>query len=247
VNVRDALAYTVREEPLQKSSERYSHQGYLASYRQPKSPTTWHLRPEGAIKGIWFDPKTKSGTAGTGRILFFRDNSQSGDPILTLTLRDWKERRFVAGRQMSVRFEPGEDHVDPTFLIEYASEPINQSTLYCRDTVQVRAEGIIEDGSGSENYSPRSSCKWQITAPEGKVVQIRFLEFDTESNTDWLYFFNGAATNEKIMAAYSGPRIPPPLTSWGRQVLLWFVTNDEHQGRGWKAEVSFRDVSAAPP
>jgi hypothetical protein len=147
---------------------------------------------------------------------------------------------------MWVRFEPGDDGIDFQFLVAYASEPINQSTLYCRDTVQVKTEGMIEDGSGSENYAPRSSCKWQITAPEGKLVEIRFVEFDTEANTDWLYFFNGAATNERIMAAYSGPRIPPTLISWGPKVLLWFVTNDSAQGRGWKAEVTFRDPPASP-
>lgn len=244
LNLRAALSYSLDQEPAPAGADRSGHQGYLVSYRQPADAVTWHLRPEGEIKGFWFEPRWKAGSMNAGRVTFLPDASGNGKPLLSLDLRDWKERRFVPGRQVLVRFEPGPDQINPKYLIEYASDPIDQSTLYCRDTVQVRTERIIEDGSGPNDYSPRSSCKWQITAPEGKVVHIRFLEFDTEANMDWVYFFNGTGTHEKIMAVFSGPRIPPELTSWGRQVLLWFVTNDARQGRGWKAEVTFRDPPA---
>jgi hypothetical protein len=75
----------------------------------------------------------------------------------------------------------------------------------------------------------------------GKVIHVKFLEFDTEAKTDWVYFFDGAGTHEKIMAACSGPNIPPDLTSWRNQTLLWFVTNDSVQGKGWKAQLTFVD------
>jgi hypothetical protein len=54
----------------------------------------------------------------------------------------------------------------------------------------------------SNNYSPNSDCKWLINAPEGKVIHIKFAEFDTEAKTDLLYFFNGSRTHEK------DPQIP---------------------------------------
>ena len=41
------------------------------------------------------------------------------------------------------------------------------------------------------------------------------------------------------MAVYSGPNIPPELTIWSNQVLIWFVTDDAVQGTGWKASVTF--------
>jgi len=86
-----------------------------------------------------------------------------------------------------------------------------------------------------------SDCKWLITAPKGKVIYIKFVEFDTEVRTDWVYFFNGKGTHEKIMAVYSGPRIPPELTTWSNQVLVWFVTDGKNQRKGWKAEYHFQD------
>jgi hypothetical protein len=43
------------------------------------------------------------------------------------------------------------------------------------------------------------------------------------------------------MAAFSGPNLPPELTTWRNQTLLWFVTNDSVQGKGWKTQVTFQE------
>ena len=49
----------------------------------------------------------------------------------------------------------------------------------------------------------------------GKVIHVKFLEFETEAKVDRVYFFDGEGTHDKIMAAYSGPDIPPELTIKG--------------------------------
>ena len=148
---------------------------------------------------------------------------------------------YVPGTDAQVSFEP--EGLDPkaSWLLEYRAEPIDYGTLYCRDTVYLYEEGTIKDGSGPDDYSFNSSCKWLITAPEGKVVHFKFTEFDTEGRTDLIYFFNGSTTRQdSMMTIFSGPDIPPELTTWTNQVLVWFVTNGEVQGKGWKAEVTFR-------
>jgi hypothetical protein len=43
------------------------------------------------------------------------------------------------------------------------------------------------------------------------------------------------------MAAFSGSSLPPELTTWRNQVLVWFVTDGEREGQGWRATVRFRD------
>jgi hypothetical protein len=147
---------------------------------------------------------------------------------------------FVAGGSARVALQPEADAPAGPVLLEYEVETIDFSKRYCSGTQRVDAEGVIEDGSGLNDYAPASDCKWLITAPPGQVVHFRFLEFDTEAYTDHIYFFNGAGTHEDIMAGFSGPDIPPELTTWGNQVLMWFVTNREIEGKGWKAEVTFR-------
>ena len=67
--------------------------------------------------------------------------------------------------------------------------------------------------------------------PEGKVIRIRFDSLATESQTDLIYFFNGAGTHEDVMALISGNELPPAFTSWSNQVLIWFVSDDQNHGQ----------------
>ena len=101
----------------------------------------------------------------------------------------------------------------------------------------------MPSGRCSKSMTPifHSDCKWLITAPEGQVVHFSFTEFDTEARRDFLYFFNGTGTHETIMAIFSSPNIPPELTTWQNQVLVWFVTDGERQGKGWRTNVRFQD------
>jgi hypothetical protein len=245
INLPAALAYSLVEQPDAANFELRSHQGYLARYRREHQLVIWRIRPQGEVRGFWFEPKQLIGSPGKARMQLFQPGS--AEPFLDLSLSDWNERLFIPGKHAMALLVPDPDSSDYQLLVEYTSEPIDQSTLFCEGTIELTKEGIIEDGSGPENYSPQSDCKWLITCPPGKAIQIEFLEFDTESNTDWLYFFNGSGTHEQIMAVYSGPNVPPSLTSWSNQLLLWFVTDEKSQGKGWKATVSFIDPEPGEP
>jgi hypothetical protein len=73
------------------------------------------------------------------------------------------------------------------------------------------------------------------------VIHFQFDDLHTEPNTDMIYFFNGAGTHEKIMAVFSGGELPPELTTWSNQVLVWFVTDGKSEGRGWHASYRYQD------
>ena len=155
----------------------------------------------------------------------------------------WKEicRGSAVGHKRIDRFAPVEVSRVRWRALDSMAEPIDFSRLYCSGTRRLDAEGEIADGSGPEPYSANSDCKWLITAPEGKVVHFEFGEFDTEARVDQVLFFDGAGTHERIMAAFSGPALPPELTTWRNRVLVWFVTDGEREGQGWRATVRFRD------
>ena len=161
--------------------------------------------------------------------------------VASYCLATLSESVYIPGTTAYVAFESKRGGQQLDWLMEYRAEAIDFSKLYCGDTKVLDMEGTFEDGSGANNYSLNSDCKWLIAAPDGKVIHIKFSEFDTEANTDLLYFFNGSGTHERIMAIFSGPYIPPELTTWGNQVLVWFVTDGKNQGKGWKAEYIFRD------
>ena len=97
---------------------------------------------------------------------------------------------------------------------------------------------------GRFRMEARTNATRQIrtaTAPPDKVIRINFTKFDTEPRRDLVYFFNGAGTQDKIMAIFSGNHIPPVLTTWSNKVLLWFVTDGQHQFDGWQMHYQFVD------
>lgn len=118
----------------------------------------------------------------------------------------------------------------------YSVMTINSSTLYCGGTIDITAngDGVLEDGSGAATYTGRNDCKWQLTAPAGKKIRCEFEQFDTEPKIDQVYIFNGNSTRDPILAIFSGHKIPPPITSWGNSVLIWFITNEENNYQGWR-------------
>lgn len=215
--------------------------GFLRANRKPGSSMTWTIEPDGEYKGIRFNPVTDRKSSTDGRIEFRNRPSLDSKIIASYTLDNLPESIFIPGSRAYVSFEPRRKRSRADWLLEYEAETIDFSTIHCSATKEIRSEGVLADGSGPEDYSANTNCKWLITAPIGKVVHFTFDEIDTEPRTDMIYFFNGAGTNEKIMAIFSGQELPPELSTWSNQVLVWFVTNGQNQGRGWQARYRFMD------
>lgn len=245
VNIKDAIACL--DAPAVGGRKHFHPQGYLRSSLKKGEKAFWIIEPVGKFKGIWLYRPEVEGTFGQMRIEIYSGNaSVKGKLLANLTLDSMGDKFFVPDAKATVRITneiAGNDEVK--LLLEYRAESIKFRTLYCRDTIYLTKPGSFEDGSGASTYSANSDCKWQITAPKGKVVQFNFQKFDTEPNTDLLYFFHGSGSHELIMAVFNGTKIPPELTSWGNEVLVWFVTNASIQRDGWKTEFTFVDQEEA--
>jgi len=125
----------------------------------------------------------------------------------------------------------------------YEVATIDSSTLFCGGvTTEITGkQGSLEDGSGDNNYTGRNDCKWQITVSPGKKIRIDFRRFDTEPRIDQVYIFNGNSTKDPILAIFSGHEIPPSIKSWGNTVLIWFLTSEENNFRGWELHYNEED------
>jgi serine protease len=238
INLERAIEYQLSGQPAQANNLIEDSQGYLVRYSNNRSLTAWKLRPPVGGKGTWLSPRRLHGDAGDARLQIHLLGDESEVPFLDIPISEWSDRVYIPEQAATILLLDDPD-AEYQFLAEYALDPVDQSTLFCEGVKELKQEGLIEDGSGDLDYSPQSDCKWLITAPAGKAIHIEFLEFDTQANSDWLYFFNGSGTHERVMAVYSGPNIPPELTTWSNQVLIWFVTDDAVQGGGWKASVTF--------
>jgi hypothetical protein len=241
LNVEAAVECPIFRQEAAQKRELSKPQGYLRIEPTGNAPTTWAIRVSGLINGLRFTPRMTEGRPGESTITFYREDSGQPRETQSFLLSQFPEDVFVPGSTAYVAVGTEGSDADFNWLLEYRAEPIDLSTLYCRDTVHLFEEGVIEDGSGPHDYSYDSDCKWLITAPEGKVIGIEFTEFDTQSRTDLIYFFNGTGTHEDIMAVFSGAKIPPILNTWSNEVLVWFVTDGDVQGKGWKAKYRFLD------
>jgi len=215
-------------------------QGYLRLLKNNENNKTWKINPVGTFKGIRFKKVLPFGNNKNTILHVYKGPINDSSPYLQYSLDALPEEFFLPGTKATLVLTG--DNTNNHNLLEYKSEPIDFTQLYCNKTKYYKKEGIIEDGSGDNNYSYNSSCKWLITAPEGKVIRFNFTELDTESKVDKIYFFNGDKTNADVMAIISGNRLPPKFKTWGNKVLVWFVTDDKNQGNGWKLNYSFIDM-----
>ena len=216
-------------------------QGYLHLSSSNNRQMSWIIEPQGDFKGLRFHIPEIKGEVGNSVLKFYSKKGDDTKLISSFPLTNLPESFYIAKQPVIVSLEADNEDLKFDGVLQYEAETIDFTKLYCKDTIYLNNEGVIEDGSGDKNYSIHSDCKWLITAPEGKVINIKFTELDTESRVDLIYFFDGAGTHEKIMAIFSGSKIPPELMTWRNQVLIWFVSNEKKQAKGWKAHYTFAD------
>lgn len=246
LNVSEAMQARLLTRPLREQTVEVRPQGFLR-YKASKTfrPVTWEIRHTGNIEGTWLSVEYMNALAGEGILQIFP--TENGIPQAarrqTVRLGDLGAPLWFKGHSPVIMFYPDPSAPSLEWILRYRVEPVYLPTLYCEGIRALTQPGSIADGSGKLPYSPQTDCKWQITAPEGKVIRFHFTSFDTEKNRDSVYVFNGRGTHEKRMAVFSGKDIPPDFTSWGSEALVWFVTDSENQASGWEFEFDF----IAPP
>lgn len=241
LNIKGAVKCRLFNEKVAEKNELHNPQGFLYFDSSSKNFMSWTIKPQGRFKGIFFKSRSMLGKPGNGVLNFFSNPSPDAKLIASFSLADPPKKVYVPGTTAYVTLEADQINTPSKGLVEFRANTIDFSKLYCQKTKYLDVEGTFEDGSGPNDYSENSDCKWLITAPKGKIIHFKFSEFHTQPKEDLLYFFNGSGTHEKIMAIFSGPNIPPEFTSWNNQVLVWFVTSKENPGRGWKGEYRFLD------
>jgi len=231
----------------------YQPQGYVDLRRlQPGAP--FRIVPAGRYPGIKFllqSPTANPANLPNVRMTLFRDGHATDTSVrgrqldypLIVVADSIYVYRAAKGIAMNASYAGGHLLRPDASWWSYSVMTIDSSALYCGGTVDVTtaAEGILEDGSGNANYTGRNDCKWQLTAPAGKKIRINFEQFETEPKVDQVYIFNGNSTKDPILAIFSGHKLPPPITSWGNSVLIWFVTSEENNYQGWRLHYKLVD------
>ncbi|WP_432696105.1 S8 family serine peptidase [Marinobacterium sp. YM272] len=221
-----------------------AYQGYLNLSTTEFDEMTWVVRPPGLYKGLRFTRVNTRSHPTSGKLSVFNENVRDAKPWRVFSVEDIPDEFYIPGGFARLVFQaaPGTPAKDG-LLLGYRTEPIDVATQFCRDTIYLQNEGIINDNSAEKTYAPNSDCRWQIKAPAGQRIEFTAEWLDTQAGVDKIYFFNGNSTRTSdLMAVFSGNKIPPSFKSWGNEALVWFVSDDKKQGNGWQLKYTFVDA-----
>ena len=106
---------------------------------------------------------------------------------------------------------------------------------------------FYDDGGPNANYGNNKDLTMTfLPASEGGIIEVTFQSFDTESNYDWLYIYDGTSTSApQIGQQHSGSDNPGTVTATNTAGAITFrFTSDSSVNKtGWAAHVRCLGVS----
>lgn len=100
--------------------------------------------------------------------------------------------------------------------------------------VRTSATGTIEDGSGSDNYRPFSTCKYRIIVPAYDVIQLHFDYLDLEEGHDFLRVYDNNFSDDALLASLTGSMSDTTLTFYVPRLAMLFETDEQNNANGFK-------------
>ena len=94
--------------------------------------------------------------------------------------------------------------------------------------------GTFTSPNYPSNYPDGKTCTTTITAPTGKIIKLKFMDFDLEEVSD-CYFDSVEIKDGAITKKYCGKKIPPEYVSKGNIITVKFVSDVMTNGKGFSA------------
>lgn len=120
---------------------------------------------------------------------------------------------------------------------------INVAESYNMSNATVTTCNALFYDSGGPNSNYDNSLSYTMTfnpGSEGAKISVNFTEFETESNYDFLYIYDGTSTSATQIGQFSGSTSPGTVTAANADGALTFMfTSDRSVVKsGWVASVS---------
>ena len=98
--------------------------------------------------------------------------------------------------------------------------------------------GTFTDGSGTANYTNNANCKWVIAPAGATKINLNFTAFNTQTNIDKVYVYDGPDETYPILATWWGNTLPPTIstTNGVGAMCIKFVTDATINLSGWSAD-----------
>jgi Zn-dependent metalloprotease len=121
----------------------------------------------------------------------------------------------------------------------YAVGVGSNPALSCEGVTDLTAQnGTFTDGSGVLNYNNNANCKWVIAPAGATKINLNFTAFNTQSNIDKVYVYNGPDDTYPLLATWWGNTLPSTIstTNGVGAMCVKFVTDATTTLSGWSAD-----------
>lgn len=128
----------------------------------------------------------------------------------------------------------------PNYISVVEAYNMNNGTITTCDAM------FYDCGGPTANYGNNKNLTMTfLPATEGGIIEVDFLTFETESNWDFLYIYDGTSTSAPQIGQYSGGDNPGTVIATNAEGALTFrFTSDSSTDRaGWEAYVHCLGVS----
>ncbi|XP_036106445.1 CUB and sushi domain-containing protein 1 [Molossus molossus] len=106
--------------------------------------------------------------------------------------------------------------------------------------------GVILSPGFPGAYPNNLDCTWEIALPVGYGAHIRFLNFSTEANHDFLEIQNGPHRTSPLIGQFSGPDLPAALLSTTHHTLVHFYSDHSQNRQGFKLAYQAYELQNCP-
>lgn len=133
--------------------------------------------------------------------------------------------------EITVRFVSNDSISGQGFRANYNA---NLPVLCPEVTNYSASSGTIEDGSGSDDYLPYTSCLFRIIVPSFSVIELNMEYLDLVNGEDFLYVFDNKPDNANLLATYTGHMEDTVIRFEKKRLALLIETDEQHNADGFK-------------
>lgn len=114
-------------------------------------------------------------------------------------------------------------------------------------TINTCSGTLFDSGGNTGDYSANEDKKITFCSTNNECIRIKFNSFNTESNYDFLYIYDGPNTSSPIRATLTGTSIPTDIFSSSSCITIRFVSDGVIQRAGFSITISCTPNCYIPP
>ena len=188
---------------------------------------TWIIRPEEdyfTSIGLSIDMDLAAGDS------LWVSNNGSGAPSFVFSDTTFKFSATWNCTEIVIRFKTDNDTARNGIRVNYnANVP-----SYCQSmTNYTSSSGTIEDGSGDNDYLPYTTCCFRIVQSKFSAIQVHIHHLDLEENKDFLYIFDNAPANDRLLATLTGNVSDTVMLFEKKRLAFLFETDEQNNASGF--------------